>query len=767
VHAVLALVAVALAAAVIFGVFRETDPVPFETFTLDNGLTVILSEDHSAPTVAVAVTYDVGAKDDPPGRSGLAHLFEHMLFNGSLNMGKGEHQYLVASQGGVPNGQTMMDHTRVWETLPSNQLELALFLEADRMRSLRLDQARLDNERNTVLAERQQRVENMPYGRVLDALYETVYDIAPYKKDLGGSSEGIAAITLQEVNDFFRIFYAPNNAVLTIVGDFDPGEARRKIENYFQHIPAQPPAPDIDLTNAEQTGERRHQIEDPFATAPRTYLGYKIAPGSSKATEATAVLVSLLSEGTASRLHQRLIKELEIADGVGGSIDPRKGPGLVAFVIQPAAGRDQASALATYDEVIAHVRDEGVTAEEVSRARTRLLLARTTARQQTSGRAILLGEFETRFGGADLINRRDEWLRSVSADDVRRVAQQYLDPSRRSVISVVRGGAQAPAFRNVATPATQPVPTERLNRAPVSKDLIRVAFPETREHTLGNGLTLLVASDERVPLVVARFVVSGAGSLHAPAGNPAIPAVAAAMLREGTPSRSSRDIAEQFDTLGVSVVIGSSGDPGSISVIATGLSDTFDAWFPVVADVVRHASFPSDDLTIIKRRLVMDAQARRSSSTAQATEMFDEALHGPAAGWSLSEATVAPLTSDQLRSWHRERYAPQNVLLTVVGAVERNDVTDLIETTLGDWPRGTFSPTTLPFSPSETAQVIIVDRPGSVQTTLMMGVAAVARGHADHMPLVVANRVLGGSPVARLFTKLRTERGLTFTPEAS
>ncbi len=170
--------------------FRNDDDVPLETFTLDNGLKVILSEDHSAPTVAVSVTYDVGAKDDPPGRAGLAHLFEHMLFNGSLNVGNGEHHQLVASLGGVPNGQTLMDTTRVWETLPSNQLDLALFLEADRMRSLRLDQASLDVQRNTVLAERQQRVDNQPYGRVLDTLYQTAYDIAPYKKDYVGTDEG-------------------------------------------------------------------------------------------------------------------------------------------------------------------------------------------------------------------------------------------------------------------------------------------------------------------------------------------------------------------------------------------------------------------------------------------------------------------------------------------------------------------------------------------------------------------------------------------------
>ena len=761
---ILAAAAIVLALATVFGVFGDDDAaVPIASFTLDNGLKVILSEDDSAPTVAVAVTYDVGAKDDPPGRSGLAHLFEHMLFNGSLNVGKGEHQYLVGSHGGAPNGQTLMDHTRVWETLPSNQLELALFLEADRMRSLRLDQARLDNERNTVLAERQQRVENQPYGRVQDALYQTAFDVAPYKKDYLGTDEGLRAVTLQEVHDFFRIFYAPNNAVLTVVGNFEPDEARELIQKYFEHIPAQPPAPTIDLSETEQTAERRRLVEDPFATAPRAYVAYKIPPGGDADTEAATVLMSVLSEGTASRLHQRLIKELEIADGIGGGIDPRRGPGLLSFLLQPARGRDVGATLAAFDEAVTRVRDEGVSEAEVARARTRLLLARTTGLQPTAARAMLLGEFEVQFGDAALINRRDEWLRQVTTDDVRRVAKAYLDPSRRTVVTVVRGGAPVPSFKTVTSPATQPVADERLNRAPISKELIRVSLPSPRETTLDNGLTLLVARDERAPLVVARFEINGAGPLHAPAGNPAIAAVTTAMLREGTPSRSSRDIAEQFDASGVSVTVGPSSDPAAVAIVATGLSGTFETWFPMLADVVKNASFPSDDLAIIKRRLVTGAVSRRSSSTVQATELFDEAIYGPGAGWRLSDATVAPLTAEQLRAWHRDRYAPQNTLLSIVGDVDGDDVREVVKSTLGDWRHSGFTPERLPFTPAGKAQVIIVDRPGSVQTTLMMGVPVVNRAHPDVLPLVVANRVLGGSPVARLFTRLRNERGLTFT----
>ena len=758
---VFAIVAVVLAAA--YGLFQNDDRVPLETFTLDNGLKVILAEDHSAPTVAVSVTYDVGAKDDPPGRSGLAHLFEHMLFNGSLNVGYGEHYHLIASQGGVANGQTLMDTTRVWETLPSNQLELALFLEADRMRSLRLDAASIETQRNTVLAERQQRVDNQPYGRVLDVLYETAYDIAPYKKDYVGTDEGLRAVTAEEINDFFRVFYAPNNAVLTIVGDFKPREAREKVEKFFQHIPAQPPAPDIDLTEPEQTGERRKLITDPFATAARTYIGYKIDAGASKDIEAATVLLSLLSEGAASRLHQRLIGELEVIDTLGGSIDPRKGRGLMAMVLIHAAGRDEATVLKAYDEVVDRIREGAITNAEVARVRTRLLLARTTDMQETARRATLLGEFATKFGDARLVNRRDEWLRDVDADDVRKAAERYLDPSRRTIVSVVRGGTPVPSFRSTTSPTASPaVKPERLNRAPISKDLVRVSLPSTRETTFPNGLTLLRGEDSRVPLVVARFEIRGAGPLYAPAGNPALPLLTAAMLAKGTASRSSLQTAEQFDTLGAAVVVGPSADPGAISVVATGLRENFDDWFPVVSDVIRNASFPTDELTSMKRRIVADWQMRRSQPFVLAGELFDEAVYGDSGRTNLSEAAVASVTSEQLRAWHRERYAPQNIVLSVVGAIDEDDVGKAVEGRLGDWGRGSFTPIVTPMAAPEKPRVTIVDRPGSVQTSLVLGVPAVDRAHLDLLPLIVANRVLGGTPVARLFTRLRNELGLTY-----
>jgi zinc protease len=743
---------------------RRDEPIPFTRFTLDNGLRVILAEDHSAPTVAVAVTYDVGSKDDPPGRDGLAHLFEHMLFNGSLNVGKGEHQYLISRQGGSANGAAFVDQTHLWQTVPSNQLDLALFLEADRMRSLRLDQARLDTERNTLLAERQQRVENVAYGRMFDNLFELAYDVPAYKKTMVGTAEGIRSVTLQEVNDFFRIFYSPNNAVLTIAGDFDPGDARTRVENYFQHIPAQPPPPRLDLTEAAQPAERRRQVQDPFATTPVSFVAYKIPPGGTAEAEALAVLSALLADGASSRLHQKLIKERGLASAVGPSLDIRRGPGLALIVIQPIPGRDEATVLKAFDEIVADVRDNGVTDAEVTRGRTRVKLGRAVTLQQSAQRAVLLNEYEVKFGGAGGANRRAEWLEEVTPADVQRVARQYFVPERRTIVTVVPGGTATPTFKGPQTTASGSTvsASERLNRAPVSKDVLRVSLPAAKESTLDNGVTLLVAEDHRVPLVAVRFEIRGAGTLGHAAGRTPIPIVAGFMLREGTASRTSRQISEEFDTYGATMVIGQGVDPTMMTVQVTGLSDTFGSWFPVIADLVTKASFPADELTLMKQRLAADWRLRRAQPGNLASEWYDEVLYQSGATTRMKSDAVEGLTSDQLAAWHKERYVPQNTLISIVGAIDEDRAREIAQTALGGWQRTGSGDPPISVGAPTGAGVYIVDRPGSVQTTLVLGVRTVDRAHADQLPLTVANRVLGGGPAARLFVKLRDERGLTY-----
>src|SRR5579862_2361876 len=264
--------------------------IPIQQFQLANGLRIVMSEDHSAPTYAISVTYNVGSHNERPGRTGFAHLFEHMMFQGSGNVGKGEHMILVENNGGSMNGTTSEDRTNYFEAFAANQLDLGLFLEADRMRSLVISQANLDNQRNAVQEERRSGMDNQPYGKTSELLQETVYDNFANKHSVIGSMEDLNAATVKDVQDFFRIYYAPNNAVLTLVGDFKPAEALAKIKKYFGDIPAQPTPPAPDLSEPKQTSERRKTIQDPFAQTPRLDIAFKTPNGNTSDVYALDVL---------------------------------------------------------------------------------------------------------------------------------------------------------------------------------------------------------------------------------------------------------------------------------------------------------------------------------------------------------------------------------------------------------------------------------------------------------------------------------------------
>src|SRR5512138_2443084 len=295
--------------------------VDFKETTLKNGLRVITVEDHSAPVIAVALTYNVGSRNERQGRTGFAHLFEHMMFKGSENVGSGEHFMLVFNNGGTMNGTTNEDRTNYFEALPANQLDLALFLEADRMKSLAITKDNLDNQRNAVQEERRLGVDNQAYGKSGEIQQELIYDNFAYKHTTIGSMEDLNAASVEDVSQFFKMYYAPNNAVLTLVGDFKTDEALAKIRANFESIPRQPDPPTVDMSEPQQKAERRASVDDVLARAPRIDIAYKSVAGNSADFYALQVLSTVLQGGQSSRLYQRLVKEKEMLTNVGGFMD--------------------------------------------------------------------------------------------------------------------------------------------------------------------------------------------------------------------------------------------------------------------------------------------------------------------------------------------------------------------------------------------------------------------------------------------------------------
>jgi len=421
---------------------------------LENGLRVIIALDHSAPVFAIAVTYNAGSRNERPGRTGFAHLFEHMMFQGSENVGKGEHFILVLNNGGGMNGTTNEDRTNYFQELPKNQLDLVLFLESDRMRSLAVNPTNLDNQRRTVQEERRLGIDNQPYGKSRLEIDNLGYDNFAYKHSVIGSMADLEAATLEDVKEFFRIYYAPNNAVLTLVGDLETGPTLERVKKYFGSIPSQPKPPAVDLTEPGRVGERRTTIFDPLARLPQVILAFQIPPGNTPDNYALRLLADVLGTGQSSRLYQRVIKEKQLAASVRVQAESRIGPSslYVMAVLRPGVKPEEFEK-AVYEE-IETVQQKGITDKELEKARAQERRGLIQSRQSSLTTAIRLGEYAVKFNDPELINTLLDKFTAVTADQVKEAAVKYLTATSRTVVTTLpkakteapvaamRGGAQ-------------------------------------------------------------------------------------------------------------------------------------------------------------------------------------------------------------------------------------------------------------------------------------------------------------------------------------
>jgi len=428
--------------------------VAFTQYTLPNGLRVILAPDvrpEAPPVIAANVTYDVGSRSERPGRSGFAHLFEHMMFQGSENVAKTEHIRLIESNGGSMNGTTNQDRTNFFESLPANQLALALFLEADRMRALDISQANLNNQRQVVEEEKRQSYDNQPYGHTYEALLDEAYSGFPYKHTTIGSMADLDAASLDDVRQFHAQYYEPANAVLTVTGRFDDASVRALISRYFGPIAAgiaSPPTVFSEL--AVYPGERRKTLSDALARQPQYLAGYVTVPGNAPDYYALTVLGNILSSGKTSRLYRALV-EKDLVVGVGAGPEDSTGPGLFTVSAALPPGGDVAAVEAVLDQEIARVQTSGVTADEVATAKVEERVGTVRRLQTALGRAQQLGLYAVQFHDPNRVNTLLVDLQKVTSADVQRVAQKYLVPANRSVVITL------PAAPAGAAPAGAPM----------------------------------------------------------------------------------------------------------------------------------------------------------------------------------------------------------------------------------------------------------------------------------------------------------------------
>jgi predicted Zn-dependent peptidase len=423
---------------------------PIEQFTLANGLRVVLSRDPAVPVVSVVVYYDVGSRNEKLGRTGFAHLFEHMMFQGSENVPKAAHFQYIFNAGGTMNGTTSTERTNYFETLPANQLPLALWLESDRMRSLKVTQENLDNQRQAVQEEKRLRYDNQPYINAFLLINELIFKNPANAHSTIGSMEDLDAATIDDIREFFRIYYAPNNAVLTLVGDFDVAVARGLIEKHFGGIPRQTSPPPVDVSEPEEVGKTQEAYEDKLAPAPAFILGWKIPPRRTPDHYGLALAADLLFAGESARLYQQLVKGDESVVSIQGEVDDRRGPSALYVFALPKPGEDIPEIREQIFGEIKRLATEGPSDEEMEKLRNTLSNDAVRGRQSTLYRAQRIAEFTLYDGDPTLFDHELDNYLKVTAEEIRAVTARYLDVENRVVLDVV------PASLTEASDTTTP-----------------------------------------------------------------------------------------------------------------------------------------------------------------------------------------------------------------------------------------------------------------------------------------------------------------------
>jgi zinc protease len=416
--------------------------ISIEFYKLENGLRVVLSPDKAIPVVSVAVYYDTGSRNEKEGRTGFAHLFEHMMFQGSENVPKAAHFQWISNAGGTMNGTTSSERTNYFETLPAHQLPLALWLESDRMRSLKVTQENLDNQRSAVQEEKRLRIDNQPYVPAFLRVDELIFKNPANAHSTIGSMEDLDAATVEDCQEFFRVYYAPNNAVVTIVGDFEPSEAKSLVEKYFATIPPQPPPPAVDVSEPPEVAVKSETYMDKFAPLPGFIIGWKVPARRSTDSYALALAFDLLTEGDSSRLYQKLVKEEESVVQIQGGVDERRGPSAAFIFALPKPGNDGDSVRKTIFSEIRRLAEEGPSQDEMVKLRNGLLNDSVRGRQSSLFRAQRLAEYALYDNDPTIMNSELEKYLEVTAQQVQEAVSRYLVTENYSALDILPASAE-------------------------------------------------------------------------------------------------------------------------------------------------------------------------------------------------------------------------------------------------------------------------------------------------------------------------------------
>ena len=752
----------------------------YETYTLPNGLKVITHEDHRLPLVAVDLWYHVGPLNERPGRTGFAHLFEHMMFEGSEHVGEKAHIKYVQGAGATDvNGTTDFDRTNYFETMPANQLELALWLESDRMGFLMegLDRHLLTNQRDVVRNERRQG-EGRPYAAADEAVAHLLYPKGhPYYGDVIGSHADIEAARIADIRDFHQQFYTPNNASIAIAGDFDAAKLKELLTKYFGPIPAGPKVDPVTVVTPPITSQRRETVTD-TVKLPQVTIAWLTPPAYTPGSYDVSAAMFALGGAKASRLDQALVYKTQVAQRVSCYDRPDKLNGTAQCSIVAKPGVKLEDLEATFWSELAKLQTEGPTVGEVEAAKAGTLTQKIAGLQRLGGFggvADTLDEYNQYTGDPGFLPKDVAMGEAVSVASAKAAAVKYLTkdsavvvycvPGKKVLDDVPRSPEDTDANVKITNPYTPEFEASQAWRKEVPKagPPVTVHLPVPETFTLANGLKVYVVPEHSLPVLSASFVTR-AGNENNASGKEGLASLTALTMGESTTTRDLKTLADAQEQIGIRIGVGATMDGASSGL--TVLTNHTNGAFDLFSDVLLHPAFKEEDLDRLKKQRLIGIQQETDNVGAILGRVGPKLLYGEqpygASGTGTTES-VTGLTREDVTGFYAGHYGPADSALVLVGDVTTGEARKLAEEYFGKWTGNASAAITLPPAPTPpVTHVVIVDKPGAPQTALEAFGLGVPANSPDLQTLQVMNYVLGGSFASRINMNLREVHGYTY-----
>ena len=732
--------------------------IPYELFVLDNGLTLIVHEDHKAPVVSVNIWYHVGSKNEQPGQTGFAHLFEHLMFQGSENF-DGEYIESLQQIGATDlNGTTWFDRTNYFQTVPKTALDRVLWLESDRMGHLlgAIDQAKLDEQRGVVQNEKRQG-ENQPYDKVWQHLLKQLYtDGHPYSWETIGSMKDLEAASLEDVQEWFRTYYGPNNAVLAVAGDVETAKVLERVKHYFGDIPPGPPLVKLEEWVPRHSSERRERIED-RVSQERLYMAWTSPRWGTRAASDLELALHIIGGDKNSRLYKRLVYEDQIATDVEMGAYNLEIAGLTYLQASAKVGVDLAIIEEAAKEEIQRFIDRGPTAKELERVQTQYRASFLRGIERVGGfggKSGVLAENMVYGGSPDRYQRKLDYIADASRADLQTVVGEWL--GENAYIAEV--------YPHPAMTAA-PAGADR-SKPPEPAGFPSGEFPEFDRVKLNNGLDVLVAQRTAIPLVNLTLILN-AGFAADQFAQPGTAAMTMAMLDEGTAKRSALEISEELALLGAELSSGADLDTSMVSLSA--LRENLDYSLAIFADVVLNPVFPPNELDRLRAQYLALVRQEKTRPTSMALRVLPKLIYGeghayaqPLTG-SGTEDSIRAITRADLQQYHDTWFRPNNATLLVVGDITTAEITAKLEELFKTW-----EPADVPVKNIDTVErraqnaVYIVDKPGAEQSIIFAGEVAPPKSNPDEIAIQVMNDILGGNFSSRINMNLREDKSWSY-----